>query len=95
MASPQQPDDPHPDDHDDSFRPVPYDFNASGADYEKPRIIRLRIAPWDVICTVALLALLIVLATATSWPSKLYGFLGEVCSDETCGPVPYGVDFYI
>ena len=55
----------------------------------------MRVAAWDVICTVVLLTLLIVLATATSWPSKLYGFLADVCTDETCGPVPYGIDMYI
>ena len=81
MASPRQPDDPHTDDP------------ASAP--EPPKVIRLRVAAWDVICTVVLLTLLIVLATATSWPTRLYGFLAEVCTDETCGPVPYGIDMYI
>ncbi|AAS03590.1 hypothetical protein MAP_1273c [Mycobacterium avium subsp. paratuberculosis K-10] len=35
------------------------------------------------------------LATATSWPERLFGFLANVCEDETCGPVPYGLDLYI
>ena len=39
--------------------------------------------------------LLVVLATETSWPSKLFGFLGAVCTEETCGLVPYGIDMYI
>ncbi|OMC21148.1 MULTISPECIES: hypothetical protein [unclassified Mycobacterium] len=92
MASPRQPDHPRPDDPAEPPA-VPYDADESRS--EPPRVIRLRVAAWDVICTVVLLALLIVLATATSWPSKLYGFLPEVCSDETCGPVPYGIDMYI
>ncbi|OJZ71654.1 hypothetical protein BRW65_18215 [Mycobacterium paraffinicum] len=64
-------------------------------DDEAPRVIRVRLAPWDVACTVALLALLLVLATATAWPDRLFGFLEHVCADETCGPVPFGVDYYI
>lgn len=67
------------------------------ADYddEAPRVIRVRLAPWDVVCTVVLLILLAVLATATTWPTRLFGFLANVCEDETCGPVPYGLDLYI
>jgi hypothetical protein len=95
MASPHQPDDPYPADRADS-PPLPYDSYASDdSGREAPRIIRLRAAPWDVICTVTLLTLFVVLATATSWPSKLFGFLADVCSDETCGPVPLGIDLYI
>ncbi len=80
--------------------PTPYptkDTNSPLVDYddEAPRVIRLRLAAWDVTCTVALLALLIVLATATTWPNRLFGFLDHVCADETCGPVPFGIDYYI
>lgn len=64
-------------------------------DAEAPRVIRVRLAPWDVACTVVLLILLAVLATATTWPTRLFGFLANVCEDETCGPVPYGLDLYI
>ncbi len=64
-------------------------------DEEAPRVLRLRLAAWDVVCTVALLVLLALLATATSWPERLFGFLANVCEDETCGPVPYGLDLYI
>jgi hypothetical protein len=64
-------------------------------DDEAPRVLRVRVAPWDIICTVALLILLAVLATATTWPTRLFGFLANVCEDETCGPVPYGLDLYI
>ncbi|OBF65792.1 hypothetical protein A5753_00375 [Mycobacterium sp. 852002-51971_SCH5477799-a] len=64
-------------------------------DDEALRVLRVRVAPWDIVCTVALLVLLAVLATATTWPTRLFGFLANVCEDETCGPVPYGLDLYI
>jgi hypothetical protein len=81
-----------PDDTDE-FQPMPYGSNES--DHEKPHVIRLRVAPWDLIATITLVALLVVLATATTWPTRLYGFLGEICTDETCGPVPFQIDLYI
>lgn len=84
---------PHESGNADDFRPVPYGANES--DQEKSHVIRLRVAPWDVIATITLVVLLVVLATATTWPTKLYGFLSEVCTDETCALVPYGVDMYI
>jgi hypothetical protein len=80
MASPHQPDGP---DHSDR------------SDQQAPRVLRVRIVAWDVVCTVVLLILLVVLATATSWPTRLFGFVGHLCEDETCGPVPFGLDFYI
>jgi len=63
--------------------------------HQAPRVLRLRIVPWDVVCTVTLLVLLVVLATATTWPARLFGFLANVCEGDTCGPVPFGVDYYI
>ena len=60
-----------------------------------PRVLRLRIAAWDVVCTATLLALLVVLATATTWPTRLFGFLAHVCEADTCGTVPFGIDYYI
>jgi hypothetical protein len=71
--------------------------NSPLVDYddEAPCVIRVRLAPWDVISTVALLAVVIILATATTWPDRLFGFLEHVCADETCGPVPFGIDYYI
>jgi hypothetical protein len=81
MASPQQTDDSSPGHHKDSPEsPAP--------------ILRLRLVPWDVVCAVAGLAALAVGATATDWHSRLFGFLGDVCTGD-CPPVPYGVDFYI
>lgn len=83
MASPHR-----PDDTEQSRR-----FERS--DHGAPRVLRLRIAAWDVIATLTLLVLLVVLATATTWPARLFGFLANVCEGETCGPVPYGIDLYI
>ncbi|OBJ02772.1 hypothetical protein A5660_21115 [Mycobacterium alsense] len=60
-----------------------------------PRVLRLRIAKWDVVCTATLLALLLALATATTWPARLFGFLSHVCDGDTCGTVPFGIDYYI
>jgi hypothetical protein len=98
MASPHQPDDPHSSDPVTS-PPAPDgsdDSDQSGhSDHEAPRVLRLRIAAWDVVCTVVLLVLLVFLATATNWPHRLFGFLANMCEGETCGPVPYGVDLYI
>lgn len=68
---------------------------AEPAGHPAPRVLRLRIAAWDVVCTVTLLALLVVLATATTWPARLFGFLANVCEGEMCGPVPFGIDYYI
>jgi len=79
MASPQQSQHPLPDDYVDS----------------PPPVLRLRLVPWDVACTIALLLALVVAAVATNWYSGLFGFLKEFCTDEDCGPVPMGVDFYI
>jgi hypothetical protein len=105
MALPYPFDDPHRGDRADSpaapqesddaadFRPMSYGANDS--EKPKPHVIRFRVAPWDLIATITLLVLLVILATATTWPTRLYGFLGEVCSDETCGLVPLGVDMYI
>jgi hypothetical protein len=104
MAPQQQPQDPlageeidYPPDPDESDK-------ADGAGHaeapnhsdDKPAPpLRLRVAVWDVICTIVLIALLLYLATATTWPTRLFGFLKDVCVGETCGPVPYGVDYYI
>jgi hypothetical protein len=91
MASPHQPD--GSDESDESNQ-----SNQSAAPRVQsaaPRVLRLRIAAWDVVCTVTLLVLLAVLATATTWPHRLFGFLGNVCEGEMCGPVPFGIDYYI
>jgi len=48
-----------------------------------------------VICTLVLLGSLLLLATMTNWPSKLFGFTSEICEGDACGYVPYGLDYYI
>nr|WP_301148451.1 hypothetical protein [Mycobacterium simiae] len=72
---------------------MPYGDNDT--DGAKTRVVRVRVAPWDLVATVTLVVLLVVLATATTWPTRLYGFLSEVCSDDTCGMVPFQIDVYI
>jgi hypothetical protein len=104
MASPHRSDDRHPGDPAEgppapyvplnSDDALPYDAYAPEDDKPPPQL-RLRLAPWDVISTIVLLTLLVVLATATNWPWRLYGFLSDVCTGESCGLVPYGVDMYI
>jgi hypothetical protein len=86
MASPHQPDNRSPDVRANST-PV--------SDGDQPPILRLRLTVWDVVCTVAILTVVFVIATTTSWPSLLFGFLNDVCTGDTCAPVPYGVDYFI
>jgi hypothetical protein len=83
MAAPQQFDDPSTGNGARSSAPSP------------PPVLRLRLVTWDVVCAIALLATLVVAATATDWGSRLFGFLKDVCTGDDCPPVPYGVDFYI
>jgi hypothetical protein len=66
-----------------------------GSDDQPPPTLRVRVATWDLTCTIVLTAMLLYLATATTWPTRLFGFLKDVCVGETCGPVPFGVDYYI
>ncbi|KZS61401.1 hypothetical protein [Mycobacterium ostraviense] len=80
MAAPNRPED----------RP-----GSSTADPQAPRVLKLRIVPWDVISTVVVLGLLLYLVTATSWPSRLFAFTDNVCLSEDCPPVPYGANYYI
>jgi hypothetical protein len=92
MASPHPPDDPGP--SNPTASPAAPEGRDQGG-HQPPRVLRLRIAAWDVVSTVVLLALLLYLATATNWPTRLFGFLRNVCEGDTCGPVPFGVDYYI
>jgi len=105
MASPRQAHDPFGSDRTNSptapgdteeFPEEATDSPASAdSDLAPPRVLRLRIAAWDVICTLALMGALLLLATMTNWPAKLFGFTSQICDDDTCGPVPLGIDFYI
>ena len=83
MASAQRFDDPSPPD------------GAHSSALSPPPVLRLRLVPWDVSCLVALLALLAAVVFGTDWYSWLFGFLKDVCTGDTCPPVPFGVDFYI
>jgi hypothetical protein len=78
MASTQQFNNPSPSHHEES----------------PPRVLRLRLVPWDIASVVVLLALLAVIAFGTNWYATLFGFLKEVCAGD-CPPAPLGVDFYI
>ncbi|MDI3315719.1 MAG: hypothetical protein QJR12_16040 [Mycobacterium sp.] len=62
---------------------------------DRPRVLRLRLAPWDVLGTLAILTAIALAALLTDWRALLFGFLAEVCTGDDCAPVPYGVDFYI
>src|SRR5436309_337870 len=73
MASPQQFDDPSPGHHDDSA----------------PRLLRLRLVPWDVVSLLVLVALLAAVAFGTDWYARLFGFLKDVCTGD-CPPDPGG-----
>lgn len=82
---------------------APREFPESGQgadgtqvyDDERPRVIRLRLVPWDVITMVVLLVLLIAALTLTNWPTRLFGFTDNVCQGDDCPMVPFGVNFYI
>lgn len=104
MVMPYQPNDPNTVDAVD-YPLEPEDVAAAGGtgltraavdtEHRRPHIIRLRLAKWDVACTAVLLVLLAYLGTATTWPARLFGFLENVCEGDSCGPVPFGVDYYI
>lgn len=81
MASPQQHHDPT------ESPPVPDD--------QEPPKFRARVAGWDLICTAATLTVLMVIATTTTLPSRLFGFLADVCADDSCAPAPFGINYYI
>jgi hypothetical protein len=78
MVAPQQFENPSPTHHEVS----------------RPRVLRLRLVPWDVASLVGLLALLGVITFGTNWYARLFGFLKEVCAGD-CPSAPFGVDFYI
>ena len=86
---------PFPGDPADSPPSGPMLADAERSDSGQLRVLRLRLAPWDVVCTIVLTTLLVVLATTTDWPSRLFGFLADVCTEDTCAPAPFGIDFYI
>jgi len=68
---------------------------ADDSDHQARPTLVVRIRVWDVVCTCALLTMLVLLATVTTWPSRLFGFARDACPDGSCGLVPFGVDQYI
>lgn len=89
MAAPEEFRDP------DQGADVTQVYDESVQADDGPRIIRLRLVPWDVTTMFVLLALLIVAVTMTSWPTRLFAFTDSVCQGEDCPPVPFGVNYYI
>jgi hypothetical protein len=68
---------------------------GSPGETPQPPPLRVRVAGWDVICTAAILTALVAVAATTSWPSRLFGFIAHVCADDSCAPVPFGIDLWI
>jgi hypothetical protein len=98
MASPHLPRDPSPGEGIDPLS-VPsevydYDTYQDTADQEPPRR-RVRVAVWDVICTVTIWTVFFIVAITTSWPSRLFDFVADVCPADSCPPVPFGIDLWI
>jgi hypothetical protein len=56
---------------------------------------RVRVAVWDVICTIAIWAVVVAVATATNVPLRLFGFIADVCPADSCPPAPFGIDLWI
>jgi hypothetical protein len=71
--------------------PVALDY----PDTRPPRVLRLRLVPWDVVFTLVLLAVLAFFVTMTSWPTRLFAYTDNLCVTEDCLPVPFGVNYYI
>lgn len=90
MAPPNQPEDTQPDAGTESRSALDEPDERT-----PPRVLTLRIAPWDVVCTVAILAVFLVMVTMTSWPSRLFAFTDNVCPPDACPLVPFGVNYYI
>lgn len=67
----------------------------SPSDDRAPKVLKLRIAPWDVVLTAATLGVLLILVSTTSWPGRLFGFTEGVCISDDCPPVPFGLNYYI
>ncbi|WP_375489237.1 hypothetical protein [uncultured Mycobacterium sp.] len=56
---------------------------------------RLRLELWDVICTLVVWTVAVVVATTTTWPSRLYGFTADICAADSCPPSPFGINYWI
>jgi hypothetical protein len=89
MAMPYPPDNDEPAPSERAASPV-YEHTD-----EPPRVLRLRIVGWDVVATLLLWGSLLMAVTMTNWPKRLFGFTANICDEDTCGAVPFGIDFYI
>ena len=91
MALPYPSDDDEPAPSERAAAPVPDHIGEA----PRMRVLRLRIAGWDVVATLLLWGSLLIAATMTNWPSRLFGFTANICDEDTCGAVPFGIDYYI
>jgi hypothetical protein len=73
----------------------PHEPHCARPGNSEPPKRRLRLALWDVLCTLATLTLAAVAATATTLPSRLFGFLADVCAADSCAPAPLGLNYWI
>jgi hypothetical protein len=64
-------------------------------DYQPPKVLRLRLVRWDVVCTLLALGALLLVVSMTTWPTRLFAFTDNECLTEDCPPVPFGVNYYI
>lgn len=54
-----------------------------------------RLTSWDVVCTVALWAVLVAAAAAGMWLSLFFGFAADTCPTDGCPPVPLSIDEWV
>ncbi|MGO9510225.1 MAG: hypothetical protein ACLPXZ_23850 [Mycobacterium sp.] len=93
MAAPNQPEDTA---SDTGSGPVTKAASAlDGSHTQPPRVLRLRLVPWDVVFTLVVLAVLAFFVTMTSWPTRLFAYTDNLCVTEDCPPVPFGLNYYI
>lgn len=76
----------------------PHQFYAAGYHphpFWAPDARRHWVATWDVICTAALSAVLLVMAAVAAWLSRFFAFAADKCPSDGCQPVPHHVDAFI
>jgi hypothetical protein len=100
MAAPNQPEDATEDAQPGSGTASPTASPSArstlyDADHQPPKVLRLRLVPWDVVCTVLALGALLLAVSMTPWLTRLFAFTDDLCLTEDCPPVPFGVNYYI
>lgn len=74
----------------------PHDAHSGAVPEEpEPPKRRLRLELWDVACTLAVWTVAVVVATTTTWPSRLSGFTADICAADSCPPAPFGINYWI